>query len=306
VLESATRLNFDGMSDGTKQMGEGALDIGRNAVNLTPVGFAVNASTDGALNKTLEKATDVGDSIIGGATQGAANTLTTVKDGVKNVGEDIGEGISDGAKEVGHDVATAGKEIGKDIVKVAGGAGKVLESATRLNFDGMSDGVTQMGEGALDIGRNAINLTPVGLAVNASTNDVLNKTLEKATDVGDLIIGGVTQGMASNLTAVKDGVKDVGEGIVTGNPRQILGGVTNAGLGALTAVRDFTPSGLASNVAMSTLGVAVNSLTGNSTDTSQDVASPSAEFEEGAEQYSEDLDLASNTTQGALEGNPNT
>jgi hypothetical protein len=222
VLESASRNDFNGVSDGVKQMGEGTLDIGRNAVNLSPTGVVLNVATDGKFNKTLE-------------------------------------------------------------------------SAARLDFNGVADGVTQMGQDALDTGRHIIDSSPVGDALNKATNGEFSKTLEKATDVAGSIVGGVAQGMASNLTMVKDGVVDIGEGVVTGNPVQILNGVANAGLGAVMTVKDFTPSGLASNVAMSTLDVAVTSLTGNSIDTSPKTLLAQVQNSK-REQYSEDLDLVADTS----------
>ena len=203
-----------------------------------------------------------------------------LKFGIPKVGIPI---IDRAIKRTGQNIIIAGKEIGRDLGKSVSGAGKMAESFARLDFNGMADGGKQIGKSAVSLARNSMNLSPAGILMNTATNGAMNNGIKKIDDIGEKVIGGVVDGMASNLEAVKDGAVDIGEGIATGNPGKILQGVASAGMGAVMAVKDFTPAGLASNAVVSAVGVGLDSLPGSSTNSSNDIDEAGAGVEAAAE-----------------------
>ncbi len=199
-------------------------------------------------------------------------------------------------------IDTAKKEMEQSSKNIGNSAVKIITSATRGDIDGMADSSKDIGRDLADIRRNTLNLTPIGTIVNAATDNGLNKGLEQVNDVSNRIIDGVIDGTADDIKMVKSGGENIGAGIVSGNPNQILEGVMQVGIGGVSTVSDFTPKGIIENIALSTINVASNSILGNPDTIPEDVdsevteGSDLIEAEDGAP-----ADLASDADQAISE-----
>jgi hypothetical protein len=199
-------------------------------------------------------------------------------------------------------IDTAKKEMEQSTKNIGNSAIKIVTSATKGDIDGMADSSKDIGKDLADIRRNTLNLTPIGIAVNAVTDNGLNKGVEKVNDVGNRIIDGVIDGTADDMKMVKSGGENIGAGIASGNPNQILEGATQVVIGGVSTVSDFTPKGIIENIALSTISVASDSILGNPDSIPEDVdsevteGSDLIEAEDGAP-----ADLASDADQAISE-----
>jgi hypothetical protein len=199
-------------------------------------------------------------------------------------------------------IDTAKKEMEQSTKNIGNSAIKIVTSATKGDIDGMADSSKDIGKNLADIRRNTLNLTPIGIAVNAVTDNGLNKGVEKVNDVGNRIIDGVIDGTADDMKMVKSGGENIGAGIASGNPNQILEGATQVVIGGVSTVSDFTPKGIIENIALSTISVASDSILGNPDSIPEDVdsevteGSDLIEAEDGAP-----ADLASDADQAISE-----
>lgn len=199
-------------------------------------------------------------------------------------------------------IDTAKKEMEQSTNNIGNSAVKIFTSATRGDIDGMADASKDVGKNFADISRNTLNLTGLGMIINAATDNGLNKGLGIVNDVRNRIIDGVIDGTADDMKMVKSGGENIGAGIASGNPNQIFEGTTQVIIGGASTVSDFTPKGFIGNIALGMIDVASDSISGNPDSIPEDVDS---EVTEGSDLIEvEDCapaDLASDADQAMFE-----
>lgn len=151
------------------------------------------------------------------------------------------------------------------LARASGGAAQILSSAMKLDFKGMAEGVKEMAGAAMDAGKNMLMMHPAAMAVNTLMGGALEKMLSKAQEKAMQAIGGAADGVAGNLTSIKDGAMQPGQGLLGGNMMAIglgLAGAAMSGgamqkgqelLGAAMQGGDFTPGGLMRSAAQNVL-----------------------------------------------------
>jgi hypothetical protein len=163
-------------------------------------------------------------------------------------------------------VKNAFENLGKDIEHAFQAVGEVAKGVLTLDFDEVGKGVKDLGSAALDAGRNMIDLSPVGLAANTLMDGALDKGLKAIDNQVEKVADNFVDGMANDLDTVKNGVEEVGEGLLTGNLSEMGKGLLDTAVGGFSTFEDFTPEGAAMNAFSAVGETAVDDITGSGSD----------------------------------------
>ena len=139
VVKSAVTLDFGGVAKGVGHLVGAAGEMARGAVGLTPAALAANTLFDGAIDKVMEKAQSMGQSVVNGVLTTVGNDLDMVKNG-------LGQTV--------HGLATGNfAEMGQGILNTGMGAVSVAEDFTPegLTFNAAGSAVQTVVSGPIRV-----------------------------------------------------------------------------------------------------------------------------------------------------------
>jgi hypothetical protein len=185
------------------------------------------------------------------------NLCKNIGEGIKDVAGDVVEGVKDVADDVGDGLKDVGKEI-KDgmntladvsLEDIGNKLGDIVKDAGKAVVEGVVEGAHKFKDGAIDIGKGlasgdmkqvlngfgemgegAFSFTPLAVASDAASGATGMDFDKMLADTGKSVVKGVVD----SVLAVKDGVGDVGMGLLTGDMKRVAGGLLEAAGGAVS------------------------------------------------------------------------
>jgi len=144
-------------------------------------------------------------------------------------------------------IKTAFDNIGNGIKHAFEAVGEIAVGALTLDFKGIAKGMGDMVGAGGDMVRGALNLTPAALAANTLLDGAIDKALKQAGKLSDSMVRGALDTIGNDLDMVKNGAGDTLHGMMTGNVSEMGRGLFSTTIGAVSAVEDITPEGMAMN-----------------------------------------------------------
>lgn len=137
------------------------------------------------------------------------------------------------------------KDIGSSFKKIGEGLGDMAKSVAKLDFKGLAEGASRVQQGSTGLVKDAILLTPAGLAGNALTAGALEKGLNKIKELQNKAGFTAISKLTDAADQVKTGVQQVASGVAAGNIGQVASGVFNVAEGGFTLAEAASPKGMA-------------------------------------------------------------
>lgn len=153
--------------------------------------------------------------------------------------------------------------VKEGVSNVVEGGAKALGDVVTLDFKGAGEHASQALQGAADVGRGMVSLTPGVVVADMVTGGMASDALETVNEkFVDPTIAGVVQGVGDSMEGVKDGTVQVATGLASGDPAAALQGVVTAGTSAMDLASMATPQGAMATVAATGAGVILDEVTG--------------------------------------------
>ncbi|MBP0633717.1 MULTISPECIES: hypothetical protein [unclassified Cupriavidus] len=152
---------------------------------------------------------------------------------VKNAFEKIGDGIKE--------VADGIKDVAEGALKTVGGVLTINPALIKAGANEFDNGCKECVNGVADTAGAAVGITPIGAALNSITDGAASR-----------LASGVFDSLASTVNGGFTGVEEIIDGVVDGDPTEMVKGAFGVGQIALLALPGVGEADMALSLALNT------------------------------------------------------